>query len=380
MSIGDHWAGTEKFLLREADSTGELLERLRGSISPALIGGPGWERLLERTRDLPVTLAAFPFGFELPLHVREPNADFGASLIGGSRFAAFFEERGRTRGASPAAAGIARLLGAMEPEDSPLHRVVGRKMLLEYDIDADEGRARPEPGFFLYPDAQTVIGDGRRFGDVGIMLDAVADAAGGTLPDAVRRATERAYLALTPETGLRSVGTFPSRGRSIRLAMTGFRTAGEVRAFLERAGWPGEHAAAADIVSRLEGRGAFAYAGVHFDMGEKGVGSRLGLSFFARQAEWLKDVRHWAPLIDALREERLVVPEKLSALADTSSGAETLFGRSGAMLLLRGIHHIKLVLTGDRLEQVKAYVFMLIMGRPSQGTGPVGVSPAARRK
>lgn len=109
MSIDDHWSGTEKFLLREANSTGELLERLRGSVSPALIGGPGWERLLERTRSLPATLAAFPFGFELPLHEQEPNADFGVSLIGGSRSASFFEDRGRSRDASPAAAGIAQI-------------------------------------------------------------------------------------------------------------------------------------------------------------------------------------------------------------------------------------------------------------------------------
>ena len=88
---------------------------------------------------------------------------------------------------------------------------------------------------------------------------------------------------------------------------------------------------------------------------------RLGVNIESRLT-----VRHWAALIDALREEPIVVQEKLSALADTSSGSETLFGKSGPMVLLRGIHHIKLVLTQDRLEQVKAYVFLLLMSPPSR--------------
>ena len=366
MRLEDQWAATEQQLAREAESLGEILAKLRGHISPVLVGGTGWERLLERARDLPATMAAFPFGFELPLHENEPNADFGVSLIGGSRSAAFFEREGQSPDASPSAAGIARLLDAMEPDDTPLRRVAGKRMLLEYDIDRGSDGPRPEPGIFLYPDSKTLIGDGRRFPDVNIMLDAVSRAAGWSLPDDERGEAERVYLALTPETGVRSVGTFRSRGRGLRLAMTGFKTAGEIVAFLENAGWPGEHSTAADIVSRLEQHDAFAYMGVHFDLGAGGIGPKLGLSFFAREAEWLKDVRHWAALIDALREEPIVVQEKLSALAETSSGSETLFGKSGPMVLLRGIHYIKLVLIQDRLEQVKAYVFLLLMSPPSR--------------
>ena len=365
-------AGTEERLVREADTFGQVLERLRGRISPVLIGGPGWERLLDRARDLPATVAALPFGFELPLHEQAPNADFGVSLIGGSRSAAFFEERSRSRDATLSTAGIGRLLGEMGPEDSPLRRVAGKKMLLEYDIDRTLHGARPEPGLFLYPDSRTLIGDGQRMGDVSVMLDAVSLAAGQTLPNDERREAERVYMALTPETGIRSVGTIPSRGKAIRLAMTGFRTADDVTGFLERAGWPGRHATAADTIARLRERDAFAYMGVHFDMGEGGVGPRLGLSFFAREAEWLKDVRYWAALIDGIGEQGLAVPEKLPALAKTSSGSETLFARSGAFVLMRGIHHIKFVLSGDRIEQVKAYVFLLMMAPPSPDTGTAG--------
>ena len=364
MNVAEGLAGSEERLLHEAESFGHMVEGLRTHISPALIGGHGWERLLMRARELPVTFGAFPFGFELPLHETEPNADFGVSLIGGSRSAAFIEEAARSPGASPVTVGIAHLLSAMEQEGSALRSVAGRKILLEFDIDRAAQGDSADPGIFLYPETQTLIGDGRRFGDVNVMLEAVCAAAGWTLTDPERREAERVYFALIPATGVRSVGTFPARARSIRLAMTGFRTAGEVEAFLKQAGWPGDRAAATAVVTRLEQLEAFAHMGVHFDIGENGVGPKLGLSCFARETEWLKDVRHWSALFDALREEPIVVREKLSALADTSSGAEVLFGRSGAITLLRGIHHIKLVLTENRLEQVKAYVFLLLMSMP----------------
>ena len=143
----------------------------------------------------------------------------------------------------------------------------------------------------------------------------------------------------------------------MRLAMTGFRKTRDMMAFLERAGWSGDHAAVAAIASLFEERSAFAYLGAHFDMDAGGVGPTLGVSFFAGEEQWLKDIRHWTPLIEAIGEARLAVPDKLSELAKTSSGAETLFGRSGPFMLVRGVHHFKLVVTADGIEQVKAYIF-----------------------
>ena len=37
-------------------------------------------RVLDCAAKLPITMAALPFGFELPLHESAPEADFGASL------------------------------------------------------------------------------------------------------------------------------------------------------------------------------------------------------------------------------------------------------------------------------------------------------------
>ena len=328
-----------------------------------LIGDPEWERLLERVHPLPTTLAALPFGFELPLQDSRPRADFGAPVVGGSRSAGFFEEAGRSEGASPSTVGLARLLAETEAEDSPLRRVTGRMVGLEYDIDTTGSDPHPEPGVFLFPIDQALVGDRSqpRLRDLGMVIDAVASAAGQNLHAAQRRTAEEIYLAMEPDTFVQSTGAFPSRGSGLRLAVAGFRTTGSVMAFLERADWPGPHPFIASTVSRYEERGAFAHLAVHLDVQTDGAGPALGLSFCAQDAHWLKDIRHWLPLIDGIGEDRLAVPEKLSALADSWSGTEALFGASGPLVLMRGIHHVKFTVTGDRIEQVKAYVFMLVL-------------------
>jgi len=364
MNLENQWVATEELLERQADSLGELLAQLRGRISPVLIGDPEWERLLERAHPMPATMAAFPFGFELPLHERQARADFGVSVIGGSRTAAFFEDTARSVEADLSVARIAWLLKETETDDSPLRRVAGRKMLLEYDIDSTGRGRHPDPGIFLYPDELTLVGDRsrQRLRDLGVVIDAIAAATGRDVDAAKRRQVEKVYLAMEPDSSIWGIGAFPARGSGLRLAITGFRSTGSVMAFLERTGWPGLHSSLAATVLRFEERGAFASLGVHFDMQADGVGPTLGLSFYTRKEQWLKDIRHWTPLIDGIGEDRLAVPEKLAALADSWSGSETLFGRSGPFVLVRGIHHIKFTVIGDRIEQVKAYVFLLILG------------------
>ncbi len=150
MNLEDQWITTEARLAREADSMAEILETLRPRISPVLIGKREWQGVLDRAHALPATIAAFPFGFELPLHEPQPVADFGVSVFGESRTAAFFEDAARPAPADPSAAGIAGLLAEMKAGDSPLCRIAGRKIMLEYDI----GSARIRIRGFLSPPAK----------------------------------------------------------------------------------------------------------------------------------------------------------------------------------------------------------------------------------
>ena len=47
-----------------------------------------------------------------------------------------------------------------------------------------------------------------------------------------------------------------------------------------------------------------------------------------------------------------------------------LFAKTGRFVMLRGIHHIKLVMSENRLEQAKAYVYMVLSGALSPGETP----------
>jgi len=378
MHIEDRWTDTEERLSREASSLGDLLTRLRGRISPALVGGASWEALSERASDLPATLAAFPFGFELLLHELRPHADLGVSVVSGSRSARHFQNLGSGEDADPAFAGLARLVKEKGRKDSPLHRVTGRKMLLEYDIDPSGDSLHPAPGAFLYPTEQPLYGRdaGRRLDDLGIVLDGVA-ATGWNWDACERRQVERLFLALQPEARILSLGAFPCRARGIRLAVTGFKTSGEVMTFLQRAGWRWPHARLESTLAHLKARDSFGTIAVHLDVRSDGLGPKLGLGLYARDIAWLQGGRYWldAPsnwtaFIESMREERLAVPEKLAALENWSSGAELLFGSSGRFVLVRGVHHVKLVLAEDRVDQVKAYVFLLMCSPMQIGQTP----------
>ena len=371
MNFNDDWTYTEERLELAAGSMAQLLTQIRPRISSRFIDGGGWIQLLERARDMPATMGSFPFGFEIPLHDAKPIADFGVTLVGGSRTAADYQDRKRSGCADRSAAALADLLDETDREDSLLRNVVGRKMLLEYDIDPEPGSVRPDPGVFLYPVEDVLAGGREPLHELDTLHDAVVRA-GGWKPDpAEREALVRLYGAMRPDTLIKAFGTFPSRERTMRIAVTGFKTARDVRAFLERTKWPGQAQAVHSVLSFFEERGAYAYLGLHFDITGNGVGSRLGLSFFAREQDWLKDIRFWRTLIDGIGECEYAHSGKLEELIGRSTGSTTLIARSGPIMLVHGIHHIKLAITGDRVEEAKAYIFFLAMcRRPKDGGGP----------
>ncbi len=352
---------TEERLLNEADSLGGLMAPFRKRVSPRLIGDSEWETILDCARGLPVTLASVPFGFELPLHDVGPRADFFASVVAGGKSGPFFGEGRPSQDPGASAPRLGRMLDEMARQESPLRRIVGPKLLLEYDAGTASGHAVPAPGLFLYPVETAFPGNGaeRRLLDLVSVLDALDDASCWQADAAEREQIMRTYTALSPEACIGGIGAFPSRGRGIRLTLRGFKTADEVAVFLERAGRTEQHAAINSIISFLEARKAFTNIWVHFDMLASGIGPKLGLSF-AQDRECTPEGARWTALIDSLREQGLAVPEKLAELAQWSSGPEMLLGRSGGYVLVPYIHHIKYVLAGSRIEQIKAYAVWLL--------------------
>ena len=353
-------------LAGEGGSMGELLGHFRNMIPPVLIGDREWERVLECADRLPITMGAFPFGFELPLHERNPEADLGVSLTSGTEAARFFEQRARADGTDGTAGALVRLFERMDAEVSPLREIVGRKVMLEYDI----GRSLPHrvPGLFLRPGERPIVGAGGQQNDVGTVADALVASVGWEMTAGERENVERAYVMQPADTRMDSFGIFPSRSRALRLAVMGFRSRHDLGSYLEGIGWPGDVRAVESVIERFRERANIVRSGTSIDVLEDGVGPTLGLTLIVRQRYtkdsryWLDGLTDWDPFLDALRLEDIVVQEKLDALGNWVARPSLLFGKSGRYVMLRGIHHIKLVMSGDRLRQAKAYIFIVLSG------------------
>ncbi len=362
---------TQDRLAEEGGTMGELLGHFRNRISPILIGVPEWERILECAKKLPITMGSLPFGFELPLHERRPEADFGVSLASGTRTAAFFQERARTDKTDEVAGAIGRLFRQMDTENSPLREIVGRKLMLEYDIGSARGGECLFPGMFLRPGERPIMGARGQENDVGMVVDKLISCVGWEMTDTERENVERVYLMQPGDTRLDSFGIFPSRSRAIRLAIMGFKSQQEIGCYLENTDWPGQISAVDSVIARFKKRVNIVRIGVNLDVQEEGVGPTLGLTLIVKQRYtkdsryWLDGLTDWDPFLEAISHEDLVVPEKLAALADWVSSPTTLFAKSGRYVLLRGIHHIKLVISRNQLRKAKAYVFMVLSGAVS---------------
>ena len=263
----------------------------------------------------------------------------------------------------------------MDGENPALRDIVGRKLMLEYDIGSAKDGARDDesgvPGLFLRPGERPIVGSAGQANDVGTVVDALVSCVGWEGNDRERKNVERAYLAQPEDTRLDSFGVFPSRSRSIRLAVMGFQSEQELCSYLQNTGWPGRIAAVNSVIARFRERANIVRTGINVDVREEGLGPTLGLTLIVKQRYtkdsryWLDGLTDWNPFLEALQHEDIVVPEKLTALAGWVSKPTTLFARSGRFVLLRGIHHIKLVVAANRLQKAKAYVFMVLSGAVS---------------
>ena len=357
---------TQDHLADEGGTMGDLLEKFRARVSPVLIGDNEWEQILARAETLPITMAALPFGFELPLHDPTPRADLGVSLASGTRTAAFFQDRADNDPTDETAKTIKRLFGQIDSEESELQDIVGRKLMLEYDIGSAEECDSSIPGMFLRPGERPIIGATNQVNDVSLIVDALVSGVDWERNEDERTNVQRTFLAQPANTRMDSFGVFPSRTRSVRLAIMGFETQQEICKYLKNIHWPGDVSAVDQVISRFQKRVSIARTGANIDVQEDGVGPTLGLTLIVKQRYtkdsryWLDGLTDWNPFLDALGHEELVSQDKLKELAGWVSKPTMLFAKSGRYVMLRGIHHIKLVVEENRLTKAKAYVFMVL--------------------
>lgn len=341
------WRPIEERLPCEAESLGDLLGRLTGFVSPALLDASGWQPVLAAAGRWPVTCGALPFGFEFQLRDPRPQADFGITLVSRGRTADWIRREAHDARAPAVIGRLATLLDAM---GTALQREVGRAML-EVDIASSSSPASRKPGVFLYFRDRTPEppSDGRR--KVEAVLAALnAAAVRPDDPDELRLA-EEVSRAVPPGASFVSLGAVPGRSRGFRLTVSGFAEGAGAVAFLRSVGWNGRYDVLADTIARLAERRAFSRLGLMLYGRREGLETTLGLYLQRRP-------RTMPALLDALAGEGCV-EGKLSGLRATATSPVVLWGRTGEFTLMRGITHVKLVLSDTGFGDMKAYMGLI---------------------
>ncbi len=357
---------TQDQLSLESGTMRDLFNYSRGWTQSDLVGEREWEQLLECAEKLPITLGAFPFGFEFPLHTESPEADFGVSLTGGTLTAKIFSDRAKKDRHDTLSHTIVRFLNSLSNPQSTLRDIVGEKLMLEFDIGSAKNKASDLPGFFLRPNRRPIEGGGAQIDDIEIIAEALVSCVGWKLSEGERQQLEQIHKAQPATTRIDSFGVFPSRSRGVRLAVMGFESQESLASFFSDVHFQGDIAEVLAITSRFEERAAVVRNGVNLDVQDGQLGTAVGITAMVKPRftndprYWIDDPDVWSTFINALRQEEWVINEKLDALARWVSKPKILFGKASNYILMRGIHHMKIVVSEGQTLKAKAYVFMVL--------------------
>ena len=350
------------------DTFASILAGCRPLFPRALMGDAGWERILDRARRLPRSVTDTPFGFEFHLGEPRPEADLCVVALPGSDLSQHYVRQGERAGPGSAAAALAAgLREQIANPDSWLARCV-EGLVLEYDLAGLPPHRPPAPpGVFLAPKKSADPKTLPAHRDPAGVLAALAATVGWDGHEEMQGAVERVFAAL-PEGGcVFQAGALPARSpKSFRLVLAGVPKA-EVLSLLERLGWPGPTAAAADVIASTDDVATCVF--LSMDVNARGPGSRLGLELY-RPSRWQEAKRaEWRPLIARLEERGWCLPSKAEGLRRWP-GVEWLVGREGMHRVRQGINHVKVVVDRRAPTVAKAYAGMSICPRVHEGGAP----------
>ena len=320
----------------------------------SLLGAAGYQRLLDRTGDLPGLATAAHFGLEFRLDRAAAAADIAVPLKPGTELAYHFVRVGEAAAPRSPAAALARRLRRTDG----LGSVFEDPAILEYDVASAKPGTSAPPGVFLKPRSATGPDTDASPGRV---ADALAALAGREPHGDERQSVERAFATLPDEALVVQAGVLPARAPgAIRLVVRNAHAAG-ITDYLTRLGQPDPAAAQTRIPSALRDL-CDPRPWLGLDVSGCGISPRIGLEFWPedgqdRPGRWMRIAPlRWWPVIDILEQTGLCLHRKARGLRRWP-GKETVFRGRRAFLLYRGINHIKIVIDGAAMH-AKAYVGM----------------------
>ena len=362
----------ERRLGIEADNFGKILELIGDHIPLQLIDQAARNKLIVQTGQLPSTLATFPFGFELSMGKAQKSADLGVSVVGGAtQTADFFRNEGQLPSAAPSLSGFAQLLEDTRFEDSPLSSIMNHKFMLEFDIASAGGDKCPPPGLCARPHERMRNKEHEFANEIASIAHRLAESVNWQVNPDEQRLVTKICRSLEPHMRVETLAVFPARRRFIRMAIAGFQSSDEVMQYLKKIGWKRQsHAHIESLATYLQKQVGIPVMGLSIDIEDGAYGDMLGVTLYYNKQHpadpgfWIDSPVLWDDAIRLLDLHNHGLSEKMTALARFQSAPEMLFGKSGNLLLIRGIHHMKFVLGKERINGLKSYIFFLICPWP----------------
>lgn len=357
---------------------------MRPAFPTELFDGVYWERLLARAAEVPVAAIENAFGFEIRLGRPEPASDFCIVVPADGEVRSHYiglarqEVTGEIEPACSAQSGVpgldarngagrrlardslAACLREMEIAGSFANEFIANgATMLEYDVLEPRPGSHPSPGVFwdiAGPVKPAQVGEIVRLLAMASGMPvrpASRDVPGGGAPPEVDWAAALRHVAdaATPYGCISQVGTFVGRQRVGVRVNVGRLEHEALAPLLDAIGWPGPVTAATDAMA-VCGLPGMALAAA-LDVGQGGVGPRLGLEL-ALPGGWAKSRwRHWNPFLDILVAKGWCRADKAAGLKRWC-GLTTLYGRE-TYWIAKGMNHVKIGIQDDTVE-AKAYL------------------------
>jgi hypothetical protein len=150
------------------------------------------------------------------------------------------------------------------------------------------------------------------------------------------------------------IGLMLSRGvQAVRLCVFDIPVE-ELPGYLDRISWAGDRGSLARHMDAF--RPHCDFVGLHFDVGAE-VFPHIGVEPNFKSSSWSRQPHleaRWRGLWDALSDFGLMAEAKREALG-IWTGHQHVADQENAMLLLRGLSHVKVVIAGDGRASAKAY-------------------------